>query len=310
MRTNKKKIIGLSCGRKNGNSEILLKEACMGAEELGVESEIIRAMELRIRPCRGCESCSMAFGQGKEPRCAIKDDDVPWILEKTCLEDCGLIVSVPTYHLRANGYFEIIAEMLLPTMLGSNLRILKKTRVGAIICVGGGEFDWTSLALTTVNIFVQHTRLVVDQIQVNGAGAPGSVLMNEKSLKRARELGRNVARAMMKPIEEAEFVGDETAVSCPVCHCNVLQVPEKLPDVYCPVCWIHGVISGDGDKMKVNWNEEDAQHPRFSEYGVSKHMEEVGMKHRKFFGEDQAKARELIKKYISYGRIVKPDAST
>jgi len=47
-----KKIIGLSCGRKNGNSEILLKEALMGAEELGLGicSEIIRAMDLRIQP--------------------------------------------------------------------------------------------------------------------------------------------------------------------------------------------------------------------------------------------------------------------
>jgi hypothetical protein len=194
-------------------------------------------------------------------------------------------------------------------MLRSNLWILKKRRVGAIICVGGGEFDWIPLTLSTVNIFVQHTSLVVNQIQVYGATAPGSVLMNKKALKQARELGRNVAKAMMKPIEEAKFVGDETAVSCPVCHCNVLKVPEKLPDVYCPVCWIHGVISLDGDKMKVNWNEEDAQHLRFSEYGVSKHMEEVGMKHKKFLGEDQAKVKELIKKYISHGRIVKSDAS-
>lgn len=54
--TKTKKIIGLSCGRKNGNSEYLLKEALMGAEEPGVEGEIIRAMELRVKPCKGCES--------------------------------------------------------------------------------------------------------------------------------------------------------------------------------------------------------------------------------------------------------------
>ncbi len=42
--TPKKKIIGLSCGRVNGNSEILLKEALMGAEEIWVQSDIILAM--------------------------------------------------------------------------------------------------------------------------------------------------------------------------------------------------------------------------------------------------------------------------
>lgn len=303
--TKKKKIIGLSCGRKNGNSEILLKEALMGAEELGVESEIIRAMELRVKPCTGCESCSIAMVRGKEARCAIKDDDVPWILEKTVVEDCGLIVSGPVYHLRANSYFEAIHERMLPTMF-RHPEVLKKTRVGAIISVGGGEPEWTPLGLTSMNIFVQHTRKLVDQIQVNYVGRPGAVLMEEKYLKRARELGRRVARAMMMPIEEVEFVGDETDVSCPVCHCNVLKVPEKLPNVFCPVCWVKGVLYLDGDKMKVKWDEEDAKYPRFSERGVFTHLELIKSLQMKFYTEDQKKVKERIKKYVAYGNIIKP----
>ena len=303
-----KKIIGLSCGRKNGNSEILLKEALMGAEDLGVESEIIRAMELRVKPCTGCESCSIAMSRGKEVRCAIKDDDVPWILEKTLVEDCGLIVSGPVYHLRANSYFEIIHERMLPTMF-RHPEVLKKTRVGAIISVGGGEPEWTPLGLTSMNIFVQHSRILVDQMQVNYVGRPGAVLMQEKYLKRARELGRRVARAMMMPIKQVKFVGDETEVTCPVCHCNVLKVPAKLPNVFCPVCWVKGVITINEDKMKVKWDEEDAKHPRFSERGVSTHLELIKNLQTKFYTEDLEKVKERVKKYISYGRIIKPDAS-
>ena len=52
--TEKKKIIGLNCGRINGNSSVLLKEAAMGAEELGIQTEIINAMSLKVLPCRGC----------------------------------------------------------------------------------------------------------------------------------------------------------------------------------------------------------------------------------------------------------------
>ena len=126
-----KKIIGLSCGRANGNGEILLKEALMAAEELGMQSEIIRAMELRVKPCKGCEACSTAMGRGKEARCAIKDDNVPWILEKTLVEDCALIVSAPIYHLRANSYFAAIHERMLPTMF-RHPEIIKKTRVGGL----------------------------------------------------------------------------------------------------------------------------------------------------------------------------------
>jgi multimeric flavodoxin WrbA len=303
--TQKKKIIGLSCGRINGNSEILLKEALMGAEEIGVPSEIIRAMELRIRPCTGCEACSMAMARGKESRCAIKDDDVEWILEKILVEDCGLIVSVPLYHLRANSYFEIIHERMLPTMF-RNPQILKKTRVGGIICVGGGEPEWTPLGLTSANIFMQHTRKVVDQIQVNYVGRPGAVLVRPEYLERVRELGRRVARAMMVPIEEVKYMGEDKDVACPVCHCNVVQVFKKLPDVYCPVCWVHGVLSAKGGKMKVKWDEEDAKNPRFSEKGVFTHLELIKNLQKKFFTEDQEKVKELMPKYEAYGNIIKP----
>lgn len=306
--TKTKKIIGLSCGRKNGNSEILLKEALMGAEELGVASEIIRAVELRVKPCTGCESCSIAMSRGKEARCAIKDDDVPWILDKTLVEDCGLIVSAPVYHLRANSYFEMIHERMLPTIF-RHPEVLKKTRVGAIISVGGGEPEWTPLGLTSMNIFVQHSRILVDQMQANYVGRPGAVLMQEKYLKQARELGRRVARAIMMPIEQVKFVGDETEVSCPVCHCNVVKVPRKLPNVFCPVCWVKGVITLDRDKMKVRWNKEDAKYPRFSERGVSTHLELIKDLQTKFYTEDLEKVKERVKKYVSYGRIIKPDAS-
>jgi len=302
-----KKIIGLSTGRVNGNSEILLKEALMAAEELGIESEIIRAMELKVRPCTGCEACSMAMARGKEARCTVKDDDVPWILEKTLVEDCALIVSTPVYHLRANSYFEAIHERMLPTMF-RHPEILEKTRVGGIISVGGGEPEWTVLGLTSMNIFMQHTRKLVDQMQANYVGRPGTVLMEEQYLKRARLLGQNIARAMMIPIEDVKYAGDETEVSCPVCHCNVLKVPEKLPDVYCPVCWVHGVIYAEGNKMKVKWHEEDIANPRFSPRFVGQHLELIASLQKKFFTQDQETVKERNKKYVSYGNIIKPQS--
>ena len=46
------------------------------------------------------------------------------------------------------------------------------------------------------------------------------------AIERAKELGRNVARAMDRPIEEVKYLGEEAAVSCPLCHSNVLLVPE------------------------------------------------------------------------------------
>ena len=302
-----KKIIGLSCGRKNGNSEFLLKEAAMGAEELGIKIEIIRAAELTVKPCTNCQACVKEFRAGKLAKCWIKDD-LDWIIEKTCVEDCGLILSIPIYHIRSCGQFININDRMLPATM-RNPDLLKKTRVGGIITVGGAGSDWTGLGHATANIFLQHTRILVDQMQVNDAPVPGAVLFDfhQKSLARARKLGRNVAQAMMMPIEKVKYMGEDGPVSCPVCHCNILQVPEDLPGVVCPVCWVHGTLKMDKGRMKIEWNKEEAMHPRFSDYGIAEHGKYIMNLAQKIVpAERQASFKELKKKYSAYGKIIKP----
>jgi multimeric flavodoxin WrbA len=45
------KAFGIACGRKNGNSEILLKEAFKGIEEkCGAETSFIRLQDATILP--------------------------------------------------------------------------------------------------------------------------------------------------------------------------------------------------------------------------------------------------------------------
>jgi hypothetical protein len=130
----------------------------------------------------------------------------------------------------------------------------------------------------------------------------------KKSLARARELGRNVARAMMIPIEEVKYVGEKSGVACPVCQSNILHVHEDLPYVTCPICAVRGEITTEGGKMKVKWNEEDAKTPRFSYEGDSHHGEWLA-KH--YFANPQyfKSIDGLTEKYRQYGKIIKPKKS-
>jgi multimeric flavodoxin WrbA len=334
-----KKIIGLSCGRKNGNSETLLKAASMGAAELGVETEIIRAMSLKVLPCNACQAC------GRTNKCVLKDD-VDWILEKTCEEDAGLIISVPCYHIRANGYFTCIHERM-NHIFQKNMNILKKTRVGGIIGIGGGGYDaWTSFTLPMANIFLQHTRVLVDQFQANYCSLEEwnlwlqdkkmtakhinelriqdlsydelfkrwpqkyqLVEVFEKSIDRAKKLGRNVAKAMSMPIEKVKYVGENYGVECPVCHTNVVVIPKDLPYIACPICYVRGEITAANGKMKVNWNKKDAAYPRFSKEAVDHHLKWLGS----HYGENYSKQNqlsEIAKKFESYGKIIMPEKET
>jgi len=67
-------LLGISCGRRMGNSEILLREALMGAAELGVDTEVLSLLDVDVKPCIGCKVCQAEI-TGKED-CVIKDDAV------------------------------------------------------------------------------------------------------------------------------------------------------------------------------------------------------------------------------------------
>jgi multimeric flavodoxin WrbA len=314
-----KKIIGLSCGSKNGNCETYLRAAAKGAAEFGVDTEIIQATALEVRPCRGCGGC---LGKGKlrhSGKCVIKDD-VEWILNKTVLSDAALIIAVPVFYLRPNGYFLCINERMHPLMF-SNLEILKRKKVGAIISHGGSPNDWACLSLPLLNIWTQHFIRLVDQVHISTIG--GSIPQDPDL--RAEELGRNVARAMMMPIEEVKYAGKDSSVTCPSCHCDVMQLSEYSPHVVCPVCWIHGEISFENGKMKIKWDEWEIENPRFGELGVFEHMGIGPRGNRLRFESSRTRGiqtdelsrekeiqelmqlrEEFTKKYSQYGTIIKP----
>ena len=119
---------------------------------------------------------------------------------------------------------------------------------------------------------------------------------NFRALARARQLGRNVVKAMDMRAEDAPYVGEKSGVACPVCQSNILHVHEDLPYVACPVCAVRGEIVVDNGKMQVKWNENDAKVPRFSAEGGAHHTEWLG-KH--FFANPQyfKSVEEIMKGY-------------
>jgi len=68
------KLLGLSCGRRMQNTEVLVKGAMMAAEESGADVGMIRLLDLDIKPCSGCTLCVQSLRQGGPGKCSIKDD--------------------------------------------------------------------------------------------------------------------------------------------------------------------------------------------------------------------------------------------
>ena len=144
------KIMGVTAGRKNSNSEILLKEALMACEELGAEVRMINLKDFHIEPCTGCTSCTRGMAQGKNVGCVLdKKDDKRRIMD-VLLDQDAVIYSAPTYDLMPNAEYLAFAQRSLSfetSFLETIGAIEHRDRVAGLISVGGSTRAWQSMAL-------------------------------------------------------------------------------------------------------------------------------------------------------------------
>ena len=309
------KLLGLSAGRKMGNSEILLKEALMAAEEMGVEVEILRLHDLKIKPCTGCTSCvqgknGLIFGGAGE--CIIKNDDMPKFNEKLWESD-GLIISMPVFIFQPPGYLKVLIDRCGPShdqafvieakkvaggKSGADPRIFK-SRVAGFLSVGGApHYDWSSLALPLMHTFTSPMEIkVVDMHQVMGAAIPGQVTFNSAAIARARKLGQNVAGAMGKPREQVKYMGDDPG-TCPVCHCNAMLVGRESM-VECAICGIKGELKQKDGKITVTFSEEQQAISRLTLAGKTRHFYEIADVQMKFDSQ-KSELPAKLEKYKAY----------
>ena len=313
------KLLGLSCGREMQNTEILVKEAMMAAEENGAEVGMIRLLDLDIKPCKGCTLCVQSLNQGGSGKCTIKDD-LHFVDEQLMACD-GVILGAPVYVLGPPGLLKIICDRFGPShdlafrIEAKKIRDTKgkgkgpdersfKERVAGFISVGGAVTpNWLSLGLPLMHLFTFSSHIkVVDQMQILGVGRTGHVVLNDEAMARARKLGRHVAEAMGKPNKEAKWMGDEEG-TCPVCHSNLLTVPKKNP-VECAICGIRGEIRVEGDEIIVTFSEEEQRRARLTIAGKLEHIHEIRENFRTAAQRDDLHQIPIrLKKYEGYREI-------
>jgi len=315
------KILGLTCGRKLSNTEILMKEALMGAQELGAEVELVRLMDLNIKPCTGCNACVIdLMEKGGSGACVIKDDDFGFIDEK--IHECdGLIVGSPIYEKTPQGLLKVLNDRMGPShdmairMIAKKIREEKgittgkgpdersfKTRIAATFGVGGS--DWTHLTLPLMFLFTMPMNMkLVDQVIFDWTALPGVVTLNEEYLKRARKMGRHVAESLMKPLEEVEYIGDPGM--CPVCHNRVIHVNDDASSAVCAVCGVPGTIAVEDGKVKFVTTEEQRKLSIADLPGKFKHADDMAQRSLKPPA-NMHEVRDRVQKYKDYLTYSKP----
>ncbi|MCD8150669.1 MAG: flavodoxin family protein [Clostridiales bacterium] len=300
------KVLGLCSGRKNGNTEIMMKELFMAVEEKipGTECKLVRVQETDINTCVGCETCMVNHLKGNwEFHCIHKNgSDHFYFIEQLMREADAIVVSSPAYNLMPTGQ---LIKLLNKMHASGDYRdvVEKENKIGAAFSIGGT--DWTNFTLNFCKMIAMELagsyEAVVDAVHFDFMPSKGTVLLEDDVLARMHKMGENIAEALLKKEqgEQPEYVGIPGV--CPDCHGNMLEIRED--GVYCPQCLTKANVSLVDGKLDVEFTQEERDKNRWSIWGKRLHDDNIRKGHAKA-AQGKDIIREKSKKYTEYDRAV------
>lgn len=181
-------MLGISGSpRKDGNTEILIKEALEGARSKGAEVEFISLAGKDIRGCVAHPTC----GQGG--KCLI-DDDMVDIYPKM-MEADAIIVGTPIYFGNMTSQTKALLDR---TYLLSKMGRKLEGKVGGVIAVGGRAGHELTTACLMDFMTLQGLVLPSGAFAHSSVRELGAARSDEKSMKAAHALGERVAALAAK----------------------------------------------------------------------------------------------------------------
>ncbi len=295
----KKKVLGVSFGKKNSNCDVMVKHALMKCEAEGCEVAFIRADDLDVKNCTGCIACTIGimagFGRGY---CTMHDDFD--ILDECIMQSDALVIACPAYETNVTGRYKTICDRIGPSHDISFRKVAYeerkaagkpkeelpderafKKRSAALIAIGGAMTEnWIAMTLPSMFEFTFSLGIdVVDTVEYYGAMAYENVVGNQKMMDRMTKVGEHILESLNAETEEERirWRGDEEGM-CPVCHTRLLQVSHDAKSVDCVVCGSHGTFSIEDGKLCVHYTQEEMDRSRLRWGGKLEHSTEIKTK--------------------------------
>ena len=291
-------ILGLSFGKVNANSDILVKEALFGAREAAPDAEIkfINTCKLKIGRCIGCGACSTALERGKGDNACVVKDDFQALEDEVRRTDC-LIVGAPVYVLQPVGQFKDFVDRFSCRHDYSAITwILDKRRNGEMpgdpedfpmerlkkrtvsyISIGGASTDnWTSMGTPSLQLFAISAMMkVMGNYNANSMGTIGNPYLDDELIENMHEMGRRTVQGYLDDSVKFFEPANKPAGVCPVCHQRLITILPSTTTVECPVCGIEGQLSIENGAVKVEFSEAQQARARGTFAGLREHTTEI-----------------------------------
>lgn len=279
------KILGLNgSDRKLGNTEILVKEALMGAEEEGAQVEILRLTDYQIMPCDGLAPC--VFGN---TGCNLKDD-FNFIMDKI-FESDGLILGTPCYILESTA----IIKQFIDRAFSINFRSKARGKPAAVI-VPYATRGWTPYAFLQPNILLLFLGMeVIDRTLIH-TQAIHEVVLYDKALRKARQMGKEVVKAVKTG--DISYRGEPGI--CPICQDRIVRILRDNETVECGVCGIRGKIYIEEGKIRVHFDKDSISNHRFTKENIYRHFTYHIKPSKDYFTKTKDMTKERRERYREY----------
>ncbi|MDR3561712.1 MAG: NAD(P)H-dependent oxidoreductase [Negativicutes bacterium] len=279
------KVLGLVASpRKNGNSEILVKEM-LSALPADTEKEMIRLSSLDIKQCNACYACLPS-----EAGCIVKDD-LAFLLDKIKTAD-AVIIAAACYFLGPHTSIKTINDRLISVLANAADYTGKK----CVTAVTYGVPGWEGYAREAVNNFARFLHLEVQGDMLVNAASPGEAVRPEV-LAAARELAGRLVDDGQADIEAPGVI------SCQGCGSSLLQL---APDgkVRCVMCGTEGMLKSAAGGFGIDFAA--GGHLRFSPAGMDHHSRLLEDIKRQFIATRQELA-QLRRPYSNMDWWVEPN---
>ena len=185
----KQVLVILGSPRKKGNSSTLAARISRGAKSAGAEVETLFLQDLKISPCRGCNTCQKDDSKG----CAIKDT-MQEIYPKLIKADAWVIAS-PVYWFTMSAQTKIFMDRFyaLPAYAKNPFagkRIAIAMSYGDVDPVKSGCVN----ALRTFQDAFSYTGSKIVGMVYGSAMEAGEIKSNKTLMREAEELGKLLVR--------------------------------------------------------------------------------------------------------------------
>ncbi len=304
-------IMAVTAGPKGGTSELLARKALEEATNDGTyEGILVNVLDLKIGICTGCLLCKVnARYRGGIDECVLKDDD-HWLIDKF-MDSAGIIMSVDgvngfTYSHLAS-FWQRFGHFTKTKGSGPRRPSPFAVFVSSYDDQVGNALYGTNF---TTDFFCKFGPYVAEEVFPYVPVMGDGILSDKAALGRAGMAGMSVKKA-------ADLIGQNPAFSklvrtvdamCPSCKSNLIELHKDMT-VSCAWCDAKAKIERRFGKNDLVWDDYSVTHSRRSFFGAMLHGEHIDYSQSddRDILDNPKIINDALQKYISYGKLVRPE---